>query len=346
MGFHKHSSTARFLAKAALSVSALGLAAASTFAGEAQTFKISHLFNSTVYLWEHGGQTFVDEVDRAAAGRAKFEVYPSGQLGKDLISTLKSGLADISIIPVSYAGDKLPLSSVAELPGTYGSGCEGTRKLWNVAKQGGPLNEAEYATQGMHVLFVTSLPPYHITTARPVTGELSSISGKKIRANGAAMDKTVRALGAVPVKISAAELYDSISRGTIDGGLYNYLGIPEYHLEDVLKHSVEGPRLGGVAIVFAMRAQSWQGLSDEMKNVFTEAAAKAQTALCEWTDSNDAAIRDRIAANNGHTVVKMTPEQIAEWEKATEVVVSGWKQEMDAAGKNGSAMFDAFNTSN
>lgn len=336
---HQASLAARLLGGAVLAAAMLSPAAAD----EAKTFKVSHLFNATVYLWEHGGQHFVDEVVNASGGKAKFEVYPSAQLGKDLIGTLNGGLADISIIPVSYMPDKLPLSSVAELPGTYASACEGTEKLWNVAKAGGPLNAAEYAPQGMHVLFVTALPPYHITTARPITGELSSIQGLKLRANGAAMDKTVRALGAVPAKIPASELFDAISRGTIDGGLYNYHGIPEYHLQDVLKYSVEGPRLGAAAIIFAMSDKSWAGLSDEMKGVFTEAAAKAQATLCDWTGKSDAALRDKIVGESGHTVIKMTPEQIATWEKATEVVLTSWKDEMDKAGKGGSAMFDAFN---
>lgn len=333
----------RLARRAALAASAAVVAAAPALAQDALTLKVSHLFNPTVYLWEHGGQPFVDEVTKAAGDAVKFEVYPAAQLGKDLIGSLNSGLADISIIPVSYVPDKLPLSSVAELPGTYASACEGTEKLWNIVRDGGPLNTAEYAPQGMHVLFVTALPPYHITTAKPITGDLTSIQGLKLRANGAAMDKTVRALGAVPAKIPASELFDAISRGTIDGGLYNYHGIPEYHLEDVLKYSVEGPRLGAAAIVFAMSDKSWQGLPEEMQGIFTAAAANAQASLCDWTGKSDVTLRDRIVSQNGHTAITMTPEQVAIWEKAAEPVVTSWKEEMDKAGKNGTAMFEAFN---
>lgn len=336
----------RLLAGVAYAALAMNAAVLPAAAQETQTFKVTHLFNATVYLWEHGGKVFVEEIEKAAGDKAKFEVYPSAQLGKDPITTLKSGLADIGIVIPSYAADKLPLTSVAELPGSYASACEGTGKLWNVAKAGGLLNETEYKPQGLHVLFVTTLPPYHVTTAKPITADLASISGLKLRAVGAAMDKAVRALGAVPVKMAASELYDALSRGTIDGGFYNYLGIPEYKLEEVLKYSVDGPRLGAASIVFAMSQQSWEALSEEMKTIFTEASAKAQTALCEWDDQHDAEIRKDIVANKGHTIIELTPEQTAVWEGKAAEVATDWVKEMDAAGKNGTAIYEAFNTSN
>lgn len=332
-------STSLFLAAA---ICALAGAGGQADAQETKVMKVTHVYNANVYLWEYGGQVFVDEVTKALGDKIKFEIYPSAQLGKDVLTTIKSGLADIAIIIPSIATDKLPLSSVSELPGAYTKACEGTSKLWNIAKAGGPLDTAEYSPQGVHVLFVTTLPPYHITTAKEVPANIAGLSGLKLRASGAAMDKTVRALGAVPVKLAASELYDSISRGTIDGGLYNYLGVPEYKLEGVLKYAIQGPSLGAATVVFGMSKKSWDALSDDMKTIFTEASLKAQTALCEWEDENDLKLRDRMVSQNGLKIVDLTPDERAVWEAKTAEVTAGWMKEMDAAGKNGTAIFNAF----
>lgn len=92
-------STTGPLPKGTLAAAALVFAAGTAGAQNNQIFKVSHLFNSTVYPWDHGGKVFTDAVEKAAGDRVKFQVFPPAQLGKDLIGTLNSGLADIAIIP-------------------------------------------------------------------------------------------------------------------------------------------------------------------------------------------------------------------------------------------------------
>lgn len=303
--------------------------------------KATHLFPNALYIWKEGPQVLIDHVEKATNGKVKVEVYPSGQLGKDTLSALESGLADIALLIPSYTSDRLPLSSAAEMPGLFSTSCEGTEKYWPVAKPGGILDKAEYAPRAVRVLMVNVQVPYMITTTRKPPEGMDALKGLKLRAVGSSMQKTVGQLGAVPVQISAPELFDALSRGTVDGALYNYTGMPDYQLEKQFKFSAEGPRLGTTLLTLGMREETWQKLPDDVKAAFEEGALVAQKNACEWQDKNNTDIRDRIVASEGHTVVKLSPEEVARWEAAVAGVADTWVSELSAAGKDGKVILDA-----
>lgn len=257
-------------------------AGAPAMAQETVNLKFAHIAPATHYLWQHGAKPFTEAVTQGTGGRVTFDVYPAGQLGKDYVSILNSGIADVVFFVANYAPDKFPLTSVVELPSPYKTSCEATARFSELAREGGLLNEQEYKPQGIHVLFVSSLRPYTVmTTSKPVT-DIDTLAGLKLRANGAAMDKAVRALGAVPVRVSSPEAYDALTRGTVDGGVYSYLSLPEFKLDQIFKHAVDGIQIGSPGIIFAMSDKGWQRLPDDVKARMTEAAAAAQNALCAW----------------------------------------------------------------
>lgn len=311
-------------------------------AAQETTYKFAHFLPATHPLWVDGGQVFTDAVTEATGGNIKWEVFPAGQLGKDNLAVVTSGLADISIIATSYAPEKFPVSSVSELPGLYASACEGTGRFWHLAKEGGPIDVAEYDPLGIRVLYVLTLPPYTLMTTRKAVGTKAELEGLKIRANGPAMDKTIRALGAVPVRVPSSEMYDASSRGTIDGAVYPYGGVTPYKLEEVLHYGTQGAMLGSGSILIAMSQKGWDSLSDDMKTAFDAAAAKAQRNLCEAQDRQEAMFRDEIVARAGFTVVELSQEERDLWQTALSSVAEDWAKEMDAQGKNGSALLDAY----
>ncbi|WP_199087369.1 TRAP transporter substrate-binding protein DctP [Bosea sp. ASV33] len=321
------------------------LALASTFPALAQdkiTLKFAHLFPASHYLWEQGGKPYAEAITAATKGQVQFEVYPAGQLGKDYVALLKSGVADMVILVPTYAPNSFPMSSVVDLPGLYATACEGTGKFWSIARADGPLNEAEYKPQGIHVLWTSVLDPYRImTTGKPVTS-LDDLAGLKIRANAGAMDKTVRALGGVSVRTSSPELYDALTRGTVDAALYPYSGILQFKLEKILRHAVEGVRLGSGSIMFAMSERAWKALPENAKAAMNEAALPAQKHLCEYQDVEGERIRQKIVAEDGFKTTSLSPEQAALWEGKVGTVAAEWAEERDKMGKAGTAMLKAF----
>jgi TRAP-type C4-dicarboxylate transport system substrate-binding protein len=304
--------------------------------------KFTHRFSSKHYAWTHGGYVFTQAVEKASEGRVKFETYPAAQLGKDYFSLTRSGLADIAIFIPAYESDKLPMSTVAELPNMYSNVCQGARAFSALVSDLGTIGKAEYGRHGLHVLFVTMMPPYTLMTSGKPTPTIESMAGLKIRGAGAAMTKTVQSLNAVPVQISASEVYESLSRGTIDGAVYPYSALIPYALEEQLKYSLDGVSLGGTAVVYAISSKKWNALPQDIKNIMTEAGQATQASLCKWLDEENVKIRNQIVRDNGHIVIKLPANDLATLNLGLEKVKEDWVEVMDSSHHDGSALLEEY----
>ncbi|MGB3071296.1 MAG: TRAP transporter substrate-binding protein DctP [Ottowia sp.] len=331
--------------------SILRLAASACLAGFATTaiaqekpitLKVSHFLPATQTVWTEGGKKFIDDVSAKTNGRVKFEVYPAGQLGSDFLSIIKSGLADIVMLVPSYQPDKFPLTSVAELPGMFSTACEGVAKLAQIAQDGGVLDEKEFRPNGYKVLFVNTLPQYKLISTSKEIKTLQDVAGLKVRANGVAMDKAVRAIGAVPVKVPAQEMYDAMSRGTVDAGLFAYTGLKPSRLDTLVRYSLDGLQLGGPTNLIAMNLRAWNALSANVKVVMTEVSKTTQEHQCRFQDREEADLREEFKKQGNVKVVQLTREQTGPWEERVRSVTAEWSKELDRSGKPGSAVLKAF----
>lgn len=322
-------------------IAATTLALAVTTGARAETLKFAHPLSNTHYAYEQGLKQFTDAVTAKTNGEVTFDVYPSNQLGKDYLTLLSSGLVDVAMIVPAYAADKFPLSSVTELPGLYGTSCEGTDMSWAMMKPGGVLDQQELAPLGIRVLFAEALTPNSFMTISKKVETLDDAAGLKIYANGAAMDKAIRALGAVPVTLTAAELYDSMTRGTVDGAGFPYASAAQYKLDSVVHYAVNGTRLGATIFLVAISDRAWSKLSEPMQQALTEAGAEAQQHLCTWLDADLEKTRSRFETEHGHVVTTLSPEQQALWAERLDTVADAWVTEMDAAGKDGTGVLAA-----
>lgn len=324
---------------ATLAVTALALTAPAAMAQDAIKLKLSHVLPATHYLYEQGMKSFTDKVTAKTGGRVTFEVYPAAQLGKDFLGVLNSGLADVSLIISSYAPDKFPLNSVTELPGLYTTACEATAKFSALAQPGAPLDKHEFAPLGIRPVMVTILPSYRMMTVKKVE-TLADVSGLKIWGNGSAMDKTLRSLGAVPVRMPATELPDSVTRGTVDGASFPYSSLTQYGLQGAIRHSVEGTQLGSAGMALALSTRAWEALPEDVRTAMAEAGLEVEKELCVWLDADMQATRDRLTAE-GFTVTTLSDNQAALWKETVAKVGEDWAAEMDANRKPGTELLEA-----
>ncbi len=82
------------------------------------TLRAADSFPSGHYIGANLIQVFMDTVSEKTGGKVAFEYFPAQQLGKsaDMLSLTQSGVTDIGYVGPSYVSDKMPLSSVGELP--------------------------------------------------------------------------------------------------------------------------------------------------------------------------------------------------------------------------------------
>jgi len=308
---------------------------------EEQTFKITQVFASTHWHNVEGIQTFVKLVNEASEGKITFEEYHGGALGKESTQVVTSGLADMGILVPSYEVEKLPLTSVVELPGFHTSSCEGTHQYWDLSKEGGAIYENEYKPLGIRPLYVMVLTPYEVQTKEKVIESVADMQGVKLRANGA-MAKAVAAVGGTPVQVTSNEFYDALARGTVDGGMWLTGSTRQVGLEGMLNHTVKGTAMGGGATFFGISEKVFQGLDADTRKILVEAGAKVTQHMCEYLDRMDAEEEKALTEAGKLTLHHLSPEEAALWNEKVSTVAAEWAGDMDKSGRPGTAVLEAY----
>lgn len=322
---------------------AVALAAAMPMAASAadQTFKITQVFPSTHWHNTEGIQTFTKAVEEASGGSIAFEVYHAGQLGKESTTVVTSGIADMGILVPSYETAKLPLSSVVELPGFHKTACDGTMKYWEMSQEGGALYESEYKPLGIRPLYVMVLTPYEVQTNTKVVESVEDMKGLKLRANGA-MAAAVAELGGVPIQVTSNEFYDSLARGTVDGGMWLAGSTRLVGLEDVLNHTVKGTEMGAGSTFFGISEKVFQGLDEQTQNILVEAGKKTTQHMCEYLDRSGAEEEKWLVENGKLTLHHLSDEEAAKWAETIAPVAQKWAEDMNSTGRPGTEVLEAY----
>lgn len=332
--------TARLVAAAGIA----GIAGivATAVASQEITLKVTHTYPANHYLIEHGFQVLLDQVERETEGQIKFEVYPAGQLGRDHLGNLDSGMAHLAFMSPSVESAALVLSTVGELPGAYSTACEGAGIVSALMEEGGMVDREELSERGIRFLYAAVFPQYTLFSGPKPFTSIDDISGMKVRAGGAAISKSFRLLGAVPIQIPGGEMYDSLKRGIVDAAFWPEVAVPAYDLQEVMSSAIVGTDLGGATNFVGINKATWDGLSDEHRQIFTEAAAAAQKNFCEWIEGASQEVLDNMVEENGLELTVLTDEQRGTLQEKLASVRSDWAAEMEAAGKPGTEVLEAW----
>ena len=324
-------------ALAAAALCAGGAASAQTKIKVADSFPVGH------YLPKYFTTPMMERLkaDPAAKG-IEFEYYPAEQLGKakDMLSLTQSGLVDIAYVGPGFVSDKMPLSVVSELPLPYTGSCQATLAYWNLAKPGGLLDKKEFAPNGVRLLFTIVLPPYQVITRKPFAS-LKDVEGMKIRASGSAKELLLKKLKAVPVLMPTPEVYESLSRGTIDGVLFPFNSLAPYELDKLSKTGTIGANFGSFVANWVISEKRFQSLPPAVQKDLDAMGEELTKSVCRQVEKDEAGDIDKTRAAG----VKLTPlspaDQQALQQAATEVATE-WAHNLDRRGKSGTEVLNAF----
>jgi len=324
-------------------VTLLALTAAWAMPASAETLRIGDSFPVGHYISENMTKVWMEEVKKASNGEVDFEYFPAEQLGKakDLLSLTQSGVMDIGYVGASYVSDKLPLSSVGEMPEAFTTSCQGTKAFWQIAKPGGALDQAEFAPNGVRVLMVMVLPPYQVFTSNREISGLDSLKGLKIRSTGGAKELASQLVGAVPIQIAAPDTRDALSRGTLDALLFPHSSILPYEVLPFLKYATQDVNFGSFVVTYVISQNKWDQLDEATQKILAEAGEAATLHGCEVADRMDGEDKQKIADSG----VKFVTFSEADQEKLQEVlgtVSQRWAEDLDKRGKPGTEILEAF----
>lgn len=289
---------------------------------------------------------------RAAAlsgGRLAFDYFPSAQLGaaEDHVALTRSGAIDIGVVSPPYLSDRMPLSNVADLPGMSTDACRAAGALSSLMSPGGPdgsgpgiLHTAEYAPQGLRMLFVGVQPRYEVMTVGVPVTEPSDLAGLQLRSSGGVLDLAVQSLGAAPVSIAGPEMYEALSRGIVDGTTLPPMSATPYRLDEVTTDATLGAPLGSFTLSYVVGESTWERLPDDLRAALTRAGAETTAHLCAAIERENEESRVSLA-EGGLTFTPLSPDQVGRWEQALAPVRGRWVDDMEDRGLPGAATLTA-----
>lgn len=284
---------------------------------------------------------FMEEVERRAGDRIAFEYYPAQQLGKarDMLSLTVDGVTDIGLIAPPYISEQMPLSGVVELPGTFSTSCEGALAYWDMVHDG-PVAENDFVKNGIRPLLVYVLPPYQILTRPELTG-LDALQGLKLRTGGGVQDTSMEEIGAVPVRIAGPEIYESLSRGTLDGLVFPLPSIFQYRLEEMVSYSTRDQHFGSFTVTYSISLSKWNALPEDIRDILAAAGEATTRHACEAVQADIGPAMDKLRAA-GVEFVTLSEEDSAEIRRRLSPVAEDWATQLDDRGLAGTETLAAF----
>ena len=322
---------------------AFGLAAAPALAADPVKLRVADSFPTGHYIGEKITKFWMAEAQKRGGGAVSFEYYPAEQLGKakDMLMLTTTGVVDVGYVAPSFVTDKLPLSGVAELPLNFSESCQGTMAYAKLVAENGVLAKRELQPNGVRVLFQLVLPPYQAFLGKKVIDNLGTFQGLKIRTSGAPKELAVRKIGATPIQMPTPEVYEALSRGTIDGMLFPFSSIYSYDLQGLLKSATVGENLGSFIVAYMISEKKWKSLSPEAQKALAEAGAEATKVGCKIAQETEVADRDRLKAL-GVTLVELNAADKTKVREGMASVGADWAANLDKRGKAGTETLKAF----
>lgn len=216
---------------------------------------------------------FMNNITKRTNGLVKFRAYYSAAMGgaQEVFPSITSGMVQIGYSRTMYYPGKFQLATIDELPFT-GYLMDARQKAYMQLIEEFPELRQEFSKQKLKFLSpLQSSAPALASKKDMMT--LNDWKNVKIRAGGTGAI-LVKAWGGVPVSIATANIYEAISRGTVDGAF----GFPPgtmvaFGLHEVSKYFIDTGTgaLGMLSLV--MNQDAYDKLPPAVRKIFDEEAA-------------------------------------------------------------------------
>ncbi|OGN90979.1 MAG: hypothetical protein A2Z70_02020 [Chloroflexi bacterium RBG_13_48_17] len=268
-------------------------------------------------------------INARSNGRVNITYYPGGSLVKAPATpdALVEGIADIAFAHIGYNPGRFPVSEALDLPMGYPTGWVGSHVATDF------LNEFQPAEwDSLHILFVNAGCTAGLMLRDTKVTKLEDLAGKTLRGAGE-VASAITALGATARDISMVEMYDSVSKGVVDGTLVGIETLKSFKMADVCKYTAFAWQVGNMYTFYlAMNKAKWDALPDDIKDVFNEVNAEyAEKYAVKWNEIDVAGINHSLSIP-GNEVYLLSDAEGERFRAAVQPVISNYIDAMVAKG--------------
>jgi len=131
------------------------------------------------------------------------------------------------------------------------------------------------------------------------------------------VEDTLKALGAVPVGITIAESYDSMSKGVVDGALLPPETLKAFKLGEVTKYVTQVDMLYNTVHYTTMNKDVWNSFPKHIQDAINEVNEEVFEIATELWDGDGGLSQDGLdfAVENGNELITLSDEETERWKE-------------------------------
>lgn len=283
------------------------------------------------------GAEFAKCVTTGTGGEIEIVTHPSGSLfkGADIKRAIQTGQAPIGERLLSGHQNENTLFGFDSIP-FLATSFDDSAKLWDAAR---PSIENLLAEQNLTLLYAVPWPPQGLYFKNEVNS-VADMKGIKFRSYNNATSRLAELTGMLPVTIEAAEISQAFATGVADSMVSSGSTGYDRKVWESLNYFYEVDAWLPRNYVM-VNSDVWSGVSDANKNVIKACAELAEYAgnwrAKEYTGFTLQGLRD-----GGMTVGPASEQMTNELKEIGVTMTNEW---LEAAGDEGKAIVDAFNSS-
>lgn len=267
---------------------------------------------------------FAQKVAEKSNGRVRIDIYPAAQLYNDVnvVQAVMTGAIEavwdydhkfFTVCP-AWGGLGMPACGIAASGDDLRKSVEAMQdSLYEGRGPGGLLSEKLEAI-GLHLnhFIYWSMQMGIASKGNPVI-KPEDLKGRKIRVTTGPEADMFSSVGAQPVSLTGAELYEGMARGTIDTGPFPIVHLEERKLKETVDYSAipvyPNPCVG--AVVFNLRY--WNSLPPDIQQIIEEAGREADLETRGQLPASELENRKKIEQEGKVKFIDLTPEQQKPW---------------------------------
>ena len=263
-----------------------------------------------IHMWSKFYAYLDENIEERTGGALGTEVYYGSLLNlKQSLNGLRDGIADVAMLVPGYHPAEMPHTNLIVDLAMLGDDAIVLTAAVSEYMFTCPECLKESVDNGSVFVAMTANPAYMLQTVEPMA-TVEALKGKKIR-SFSAFGRWVEYVGGIKMSLSANDIYDALSRGTLDANMHPATELEGLNLKDVVKYVTRLPLGTYNGNQFNMNNDAWRALSPEQRRIVMDLHAEAAAySAVEAQKDNDEILNTR-AAEAGIEVLEPSPEMVA-----------------------------------
>jgi TRAP-type C4-dicarboxylate transport system substrate-binding protein len=269
------------------------------------------------------------EVMARSNGRVEITYYPAGQLVKapQTPDALTQGIADVAFAHIGYNRGRFPVTEALDLPMGYPTGWVGSHVATDFLDKYKPKEWDSF-----HLLLVNAGTTAGLMLHNTKVTKLEDLKGKTLRGAGEVAD-AIAALGATPRDIPMAEMYDSVSKGVVDGTRVGIETLKSFKMADVCKYTTFAWQVGNMYTFYlAMNKAKWDALPSDIKKIFNDVSKEYAENYAELWNKIDVDGINYSLSIPGNEVITLSEAEGKKFNAVVQPVLGKYVDAMVAKG--------------